>query len=98
MPKLTCKSVLFYSVGDELSFFKWIESIKFIRKFEGNGNNLYLSVKSKCPSDHCLRELLALFYRYKINMSQLSLFLNDKNKHWFFDNKEAYWHKKVFQK
>jgi hypothetical protein len=45
-----------------------------------------------------LRELLALFYRYKIEMSQFSVFLSEKNKKWFYDNKQAYWYKKVFKK
>ena len=38
MPMLTCKAVTFYSEGDELAFFKWIESINCIKKFEGIGN------------------------------------------------------------
>jgi len=97
MPKLTCKAVTFYSEGDELAFFKWIDSINCIKKFEGIGDTMYLTVKSKKPSDVCLRELIALFYRYKIDMSQLAVFLNDKNKEWFFDYKQTFWHKKVFK-
>lgn len=58
---------------------------------------MYLHVKSTKISDICLRELLSLFYRYNIEMSQLSVFLNEKNKKWFFENKRAYWHKKVFK-
>ena len=70
----------FYSEGDELSFFKWIDSINCIKEFKGIGDTMYLTINTKKPSDVCLRELLALFYRYNIEMSQLAMFLNDKNK------------------
>jgi len=43
-----------------------------------------------------MRELLALFYRYKIDMKQLQIFLNKNNKQWFQDNTKAYWHRRVF--
>jgi len=98
MPNLTCKKVTFYSEGDELSFFKWLDSINCIEKCEGTDDTMYLTVNTKKPSDECLRELLALFHRYKVDMSQLEIFLNEKNKEWFFDRKQAYWHKKVFKK
>ena len=98
MPKLACEKVTFYSEGDELSFFKWIDSINCIKEFKGIGDTIYLTVNTKKPSDVCLRELLSLFHRYKIEMSQLAVFLNDKNKEWFYDRKQAYWHKKVFKK
>ncbi len=97
MPKLECKKVTFYSEGDELSFFKWIDSINCIERYEGVGDTIYLYVKTKKPSDICLRELLALFHRYKIDMSQLEIFISDKNKVWFYDRKQAYWHKRVFK-
>lgn len=97
MPKLACQAVMFYSQGDELSFFKWIDSINCIKKFEGVGDTMHLTVKKHKISDRCLRELIALFYRYKIDMSQLEVFLNDKNKEWFYDRKKMFWHKKVFK-
>ena len=46
--------------------------------------------------DQDLREILALFYRYKIDMKQLVVFLNNKNKMWFFDPPKGYWHRRVF--
>jgi hypothetical protein len=97
MPKLTCKSVMFYSETDELSFFNWINNIKCIKKFEGVSDTLFLHINTTKPSDICLRELIALFHRYKVDMEQLSQFLNDKNKSWFFENKRTFWHKKIFK-
>ena len=98
MPKLSCKRVMFYSEGDECSFFNWIKEINCIKKIEGVGDTILLHIKSRKVSNVCLHELIALFHRYKIDMKQLSQFLNDNNKEWFFDNKQGFWHKKTFKK
>jgi hypothetical protein len=45
-----------------------------------------------------LREILALFYRYNIDMKQLEIFLSDENKSWFFDNKESFWYGGIWGK
>ena len=58
---------------------------------------LYLYIASGSLHDTDLRDLLGLFYRYKIDMKQLRIFLNDDNKDWFYGNKKAYWHKKIFE-
>lgn len=93
---LTCKRVTFYAPKDEDAFFEWIEKIPSITKFDGRGDELYLYLDSTEISDEDLDEILALFYRYKIDMKQLKIFLSEHNKEWFFDNPIAYWHKKVF--
>jgi hypothetical protein len=97
MPKLECKRIFFYSENDELLFFEWIERINCISKWEGVGDRIILYVKSKRISDKDLRDLLALFQRYKINMRQLEQFHNAKNSKWFYENDVAYWIKKVFK-
>ncbi len=93
---IICKSVLFYSQKDEAAFFEWIKKIDCIDNISGAGNELYLHVASVILHDYDLRELVALFKRYNINMKQLKIFLNEDNKKWF-QNKTAYWYKKVFQ-
>lgn len=93
---LTCKSIWYYSSFDEDAFFEWIKKISSIVKYDGRLDELYLYLDSNVISDANLRELLALFYRYKVNMKQLAIFLNNDNKFWFFDNKKGYWHKRVF--
>ena len=93
---LMCKSVWFYSTTDEDLFFEWIKRIPSIVKYDGKGDELYLYFTSNTINDDDLRELLALFYRYKIDMKQLSVFLNEENKEWFFERSQSYWHKKVF--
>ena len=93
---LVCKSVWYYSSVDEDMFFEWITKIPSIIQCDGVGDELYLYFVSKKISAVDLRQLLALFYRYKIDMKQLQIFLNKSNKHWFQDNKKAYWHRRVF--
>jgi hypothetical protein len=41
--------------------------------------------------------LTGLFFRYRVDMEPLAVFLNKKNQLWFFDPKR-YWFKKVFRK
>ena len=88
---LICKAVTYYSSFDEDLFFEWLKKIKSITKYDGKLDELYFYVASAAISDDDLRELLALFYRYKIkNMEQLKLFLNETNRHWFYERKQAY--------
>ena len=95
MIKLICKAVVFYSLGDEDLFFEGIKRIKSIQKIEGVHDELHLYVKSKNILRKDLMNLIALFYRYKIDMKQLSLFLNKKNEKWFKESK-GYWVKEIF--
>jgi hypothetical protein len=93
---LTCKSVRYLSTYDEDAFFEWIKKIPSIKKFEGAGDELYLDFARKRISQKDLGEIIALFYRYKIEMKQLQIFLNTTNKKWFKDNEIYYWHKNVW--
>lgn len=70
MPILICKGVTFYSIGDELRFFKWIESIKGVKRWQGVLDEVHIFVNSKL-SDKSSHELWGLFQRYKINTKQL---------------------------
>lgn len=94
---LHCKSVWYYSNIDEELFFEWIQKIPSIIKYDGIKDELFLYFKNNNINENDLRELLALFYRYQIEMKQLAIFLNEINKKWFFENDTAYWHKKVFK-
>lgn len=80
--KLICKRVIFYSQIDEDLFFEWIKRISAIVDIKGVVDEIHLYI-SDCNLDSTsLRELNALFKRYKINRKQLQVFLNDGNKHW----------------
>jgi hypothetical protein len=95
MPILDCKRVMFYSPADEAAFFRFAESIKAIRRTEGVRDSIVLQVASRI-SHESLRDLIALFERYRIRrMSQLAQFLSPSNRSWFADPKK-FWYKKVF--
>jgi len=94
MPILTCHRVKFFSQGDELLFFSWLDKIKVIRRWEGKGESIMLHVSSRM-SARDLRELLALFHRYKVDMRQLAQFQSASTRAWFAGPLK-YWHKRVF--
>lgn len=97
---LTCKSVSFFSLKDEDLFFYWANQIGCVENISASNDEIYLHIESKDSSsihDSSLRELTALFYRYNIQrMDQLQQFLNEKNKSWFEDNRDAFWHTAIF--
>lgn len=95
MPKLICKQVTFHSENDELIFFEWIARIKCIKHWESVADEIHLFLPKSAVSATCLRELTALFFRYKINMRQLQQFVNVGNKQWYM-NENAYWYENVF--
>jgi hypothetical protein len=76
---LTCKRVTFYSMLDESIFFEWIKKIDCIEKYEGAGDELYLDLYPKKINYENMKNLIALFYRYNIDMKQLAQLVNDKN-------------------
>jgi hypothetical protein len=88
---LTCKRVSFYAPKDEDMFFEWIANLPCIEKFEGAGDELYLDLVDRELDYEDIKDLIALFYRYKINMKQLGRLLNEKNKDAFEP-----WRKKIF--
>ncbi|KLL02404.1 MAG: leucyl-tRNA synthetase [Mycoplasmataceae bacterium RC_NB112A] len=92
--ELVCEKVWYYSQQDENAFFEWICKIKCISRMKGIGKKVYLFVNKTKISDEDLRELLGLFRRYHIDMSQLAVFLNESNKTWFFKS----WYQEVFAK
>jgi hypothetical protein len=95
MPILACKRVRYGSQGDETAFFDWIGRISCVTKFEGSGDTLFLYVRGARISDDNLRELLALFYRYRVPMKQLAQFENPRNRTWF-PRPGMYWFARVW--
>ena len=93
--KLTCCHIRYGSPIDEHMFFAWLDRISTVVKYEGRGYKLYIYCSPLVP-DESLRELIALFYRYNIDMKQLQQFLRPENKCWFYDNTRAYWRERVF--
>lgn len=94
IPPLVATSVRFYHENDERAFFAWLKRIACVERFEGDGRDLLITL-SRVPRDDDLRELVAFFYRYKIDMRQLASFSAGSTKAWFRDPK-MYWHRRVF--
>jgi len=91
---LTARRVVYYHENDETAFFEWLARMPFVESFEGAGWDLWITLKRK-PNQYDLRELLAFFQRYKIDMKQLARFENSRNRTWFRDPKK-YWYRRVF--
>lgn len=94
MITLVAKDVVYFSALDEETFFAWLNKLKCISELRGIGTALNITVQP--PTDADLRELIAVFSRYKIDQRQLAQFLTLQNKSWFKDP-VAYWHATVFQ-
>ena len=96
---LVWKNVRFYSDLEKKVFFEFVERINAITEYKEENKKLYLYFKSRCISDKDLRALIGIFDRFKIDMKQLSVFLNERNRTWFKDGVGeyvGYWVKKVF--
>lgn len=92
---LVAESVRFRSDGDERAFFEWLGRIRAVGDLRGEGRTLLVPVRSKMD-EISLRELLALFARYRIDMKQFAQFRTTTNERWF-TNPRAFWFRKVFQ-
>ena len=92
---LTCRQVIYRSRFDKQIFFKWIERIDSIRRWEAFHDTRYLYVTVPIPDDD-LKEIIGLFYRCNIEMKQLSVFLNEHYNQDWFCNENMYWYSSVF--
>jgi hypothetical protein len=93
--ELHATGVRFYSAADEDAFFSWLKKLPFVRRAEGRGLSLYIDVNPLSIDEDGLRELLALFRRYEVDLAQLIVFDRDEFSDWFRDPR-TYWHKAVF--
>jgi hypothetical protein len=93
--ELKAQATPFFSQLDETAFFEWLKKLPCISKVEGRGETLSIRVLESKVDEYAMRELLALFQRYKIDMKQLSIFDKQDFAGWFH-NTEAYWYESVF--
>ncbi|WP_374312749.1 hypothetical protein [Dongia sp.] len=87
----------YFSPRDEGSFFHWLQSISCVESVSGQLTDLHIRLK-RPPSATDLRELIALLYRYQMDMKPLAALKTARNADWFAQNTEAYWHAPVFGK
>lgn len=93
--ELQATGVRFFSQGDETAFFGWVKSLPFVEHIEGRGRSLYIKIDSPAVNEDGLRELLALFHRYGVDLAQLVAFDREEFAEWF-RRSDAYWHKDIF--
>ena len=85
----------FRSPNDEAAFFGWLDRISSVTKYEGQGDTLYISVRKSQVDEEQLTDLLALFFRYQVDMKQLVALEKPEFSTWLRD-KKAYWAESVF--
>lgn len=86
-----------YSTLDETAFFEWLDKLNCVKKYEGRGSILTIEVLSSELTQQELLELIAIFYRYKVDVKQLAIFDREEFSDWF-RYKKAYWYKRIFGK
>lgn len=91
---LVAREVRYYSPGDEQAFFAWLRRMPCVGEPRGVGIDLHIPLRQR-PTDGELRELIGLFFRYKIDMRQLAALATDENRSWFA-RPDSYWRRKVF--
>jgi hypothetical protein len=94
MHELIASSVRYGSEGDERAFFEWLGRIGCVGKCYGVVRDLRILLK-RPPSDAELRELIAIFDRYGVDMAQLAALETKDNVGWF-RKPGTYWHHSVF--
>jgi len=87
----------YFSPGDEKAFFDWLLAISCVKSIGGVGRDLHIQLK-RAPGNGDLRELIALLYRYRMDLTPLAALRSSRNADWFAGNPRAYWHKRMFGK
>ena len=91
---LVATSVTYYHPNDETAFFEWLARMECVEGFDGAGHDLFIRLRGR-PTKYDLQELLAFFFRYGIDISQLARFETRSNKAWLRDP-QKYWHERMF--
>jgi hypothetical protein len=95
--ELKAEAVRYFSQSDEAALFEWLAKLPCISSVRGESNTLYICVIKSKVDEGALRELLALFHRYKIDMRQLRVLDKVAFASWFH-NRQAYWYESVFDR
>lgn len=90
--RLSCGGTRFGSCLDEKHLFTWAEELSCFERWDSDT----MVLRTGDISEEELRELLALFWRYRIPMRQLAQFETDSNRHWF-SSPTTYWYGQVFE-
>jgi hypothetical protein len=86
----------FYSPADENAFFLWLKTIVGVNRFTGKPYGLLVDIDMAIFNEQSLRDMLALYQRYGLNMQALRMFETPANCTWFRDE-NTYWYAAVFK-
>ena len=95
--ELVIRGPRFFSAGDEGIFFDWLLSIPCVWSVGGRLRNVHIRLK-RSPSKADLCELIAAFYRYRIDPRPLAALKTRANTKWFAEDSTAFWHSGIFRK
>ena len=70
------REIRYWSQGDELAFFSWLQSIGCFTRVEGVGRTLLIQLRSRRLSRTAQRELVAIYKRYGGDLRELAPFLD----------------------
>lgn len=84
----------YHSYLDEKYFYTWLEDIDCVDGVTYSSEGLKIEMNSD-PTQGDLLDLIALFYRYDLNLKIFTQFLDEDNESWLRDPR-AYWHEKMF--
>jgi hypothetical protein len=87
----------YFSPGDEKMFFDRLRHLRCIKSVVGKPDGLHVKFLNN-PNDTQLRELIALLYRYNLDMTPLAVLKTEQNSAWFAKDKKAFWYTGVFGK
>ncbi|MBL8396716.1 MAG: hypothetical protein JNL84_01035 [Candidatus Accumulibacter sp.] len=85
----------YFSPGDETAFFSWSESISGVISVQGRDGELHVCLRAKRLPAQSLRELIALYLRYRGDLKELAQLANRANCPGFAEPK-AYGYSLVF--
>lgn len=95
--ELLTKLPVFFSGMDEEALFAWLSKIEAVLIARGEGRFLCINVSTEELQEDELRELIALFRRFELDMTELHKLDLPAHSTWF-RNPKAYWHDRVFKK
>jgi len=93
---IEASDVVYYSERDEANFFTWLDGIPCVTHYEGRLSTLTISISGSLLREDDVREILALYQRYEIEMTSLAVLDRPEYSSWFRDERK-YWYSKIFR-
>jgi hypothetical protein len=93
--QIEATNLRYYSQHDEDVFFQWLDSIACVEGYRGHLRTLYIRIAEDILTEEEVREFVALYHRYNLDMTSLIALDLPRFASWFHD-KTKFWHDKIF--